>query len=193
MLIVLLIWCFSIGSVSAVTLYNVEYRYKTEKQIWVCEYVTSKISNLINVTVYCFITFIPIISLIMIYIRAAKALANHGIDSSNFAVKRRNAMNKKVVKLFTVIVCTFAVLTVPYFLYSISYYTCLYYGIIKTIMEIKTCTIILNIMILFNISNCCVNPLIYCKMHKDISRCVVNIERRILNNVCCLCRKISTE
>ena len=105
MLIVLLIWCFSIGSVSAVTLYNVEYRYKTEKQIWVCEYVTSKISNLINVTVYSFITFIPIISLITIYIRAAKALANHGIDSNNFAVKRRNAMNKKVVKLFTVIVC----------------------------------------------------------------------------------------
>ena len=191
-MILLLIWCFSIG-ISVVRIYNVEYRYKTETQIWVCEYVMSKARYLYNVTVYFFVTFIPIISLITIYIRAAKALAIHGLDSNNFAVKRRNAMIKKVVKLFTVIVCTFAVLTIPYFLYSFAYSTCVYYGIITTISEIKTCQIILNIMVLVITSNCCVNPLIYCKLHKDISRWVVNIERRILNNFCCLCRKISSE
>ena len=103
MLILLLIWCFSIG-ISVIAILDVEYRYKTEKRIWVCEYIMSKTSYIYNVTVYFFVTFIPIISLITIYIRAAKALAIHGLDSNNFAVKRRNAMNKKVVKLFTVIV-----------------------------------------------------------------------------------------
>ena len=192
MMKLLLIWCFCIGP-SVVTIYYIEYRCKTEEQIWVCEYVISKTTFLYNVAIYFFVTFIPIISLITIYIRAAKALENHGIDSNSFVVKRRNVMNKKVVKLFTVIVCTFALLTIPYFIYSFAYTTCLYYGIIKTIMEIEICTIILNIMVLVITSNCCVNPLIYCKMHRDISRCVVNIERRILNNFCCLCRKISTE
>ena len=191
MLLLLLIWCFSIG-VSVPARYEVEYRYKTGTHSWVCAFQISKISYIYNV-ILTFFTFIPmIISLITIYIRAAKALAIHGIDSNNFAVKRRNVMNKKVVKLFTVIVCTFAVLTIPYYLYYFSLSTCLYYGIIKTVLEIKTCGMILAIMIIVITSNSCVNPLIYCKMHKDISRWVVNIERRILNNFCCLCRKIST-
>ena len=192
MLILLLIWCLSIG-VSVLAIPDVKYLFKTENQIWVCKYIMSKTNYIYNVTVYFFVTLIPIISLITIYIRAAKALAIRGLDSNNSAVKRRNAMKKKVLKLFTVIVCTFAVLTIPYYLYSFAYTTCVYFGIIKTIMEIKICTKILNIMVLVITSNCCVNPLIYCKMHKDISRWVVNIQRRCLNTFCCLCRKNSTE
>ena len=191
MLLLLLIWCFSIG-VSLPAMYEVEHRYKTQTHSWVCAFAISKISYIYNL-ILTFIIIIPIIiSLITIYILAAKALAIHGLDCNNFAVKRRNVMNKKVVKLFTVIVCTFSVLTIPYYLYTFAFSTCLYYGIIKSLLEMKTCGMILSIMVLVITSNCCVNPLIYCKMHKDISRCAVNIERRILNNFCCLCRKIST-
>ena len=188
MLLLLLIWIFSVG-LSAPTLLNVEYRYKTKQQIWVCEYAMSQTSYFYNVTFFAFLTLIPLISLITFYIRAAKSMAINGIDSNNIAVKRRNAVNLKVVKLFTVIVCTFAILTIPFYLFNFAYSTCLYYDIIKTVLERRTCKIIFHLLTILIAFNCCVNPLIYCKMHRDVSTWVKDIERHFLNYFSCFCRK----
>ena len=188
LLLLFLIWTISV-SLSAPISLNVEYLYKTEQQFWACEYAMSQTSYFYNVTFFACLTFIPLLSLITFYIRAAKSLAIHGIDSNNIAIKRRNAMNKKVVKLFTVIVCTFAVLTIPYYLYNFAYSTCLYYGIIKTVLEMRTYGIIFFLLTMLIAFNCCVNPLIYCKMHRDVSKCVTDIERRFLNYFSCFCRK----
>ena len=187
MLLLLLIWIFSV-CLSVPTLLNVEYRYKTEQQIWVCESAKSKTSYFYNLTFIGFMTLMALISMVTFYIRAAKSLSIHGIEGNNIAVKRRNAVNLKVVKLFTVIVFTFAILTIPYYLYMFVYSICLYYDIIKTVLERKTCKFIFYLLTILFAFNCCVNPLIYCKMHRDVSKCVTDIERRFLDYFSCFCR-----
>ena len=190
-LFLIVIPLFSIAA-SIPAIYNVKYRYYPGKHVWVCEYVITKTSYLWN-TISSVIIFIPIISLMTIYVRAAKALVINGIDSNNLAIKRRNAVNKKVIKLFTVIVCIFALLTIPSAALSILFNICVYNGIIKSNSVITAFGIILHILVVLLIFNYCVNPLIYRKMHKDVSRCVSDLERRILNKFSCFCRMVSNE
>ena len=189
-LLLLLIWCFSI-CVSLPATLNTKYRYKTETHSWVCEFTISKTSYLYNVIYFAFNTLISITSLIIIYTRAVKGLTIKGVNTNNIAAKRRETMNKRVVKLFTVVVCTFAVLTIPFYIFSIGTATYGYYNLTKSALADNILKIISKILIILASFNSCVNPLIYSKMHKDIRGCVTDINRRFSNYFSCCCRKIS--
>ena len=190
-LILLLIWASAIGA-SVSSLQSSYYRYEPKIGAWVCEILSWRTNYIYNITAFVISAFIPVTTLIIIYIRAARALEIQGLDANDVAVKKRKIVNQKVVKLFTVIVCLFAVLTIPFYIFSVVFSTCLRNGIITSALVIKIFIITFYILMILCSCSCCVNPLIYSRMHKDVCACVTEAKRRFSNYICCCCQKNST-
>lgn len=85
----------------------------------------------------------------------------------NSTAGKRIAENKKVIKMFIIIVSLFFSLTTPYSIY----YVTLNYMLTYRRSELDITVIMITNYVLFFLTtvNSCINPIIYARLHKDVN------------------------
>ena len=138
-------------------------------------------SSLIQVNLWVVYSFvIPNIIIVIIYSLTARALkANTLKHENNMAVQQRNKQNARIVRMFIIIVVVFFLLTIPYAIFCLyASYTLVHNASNSNVEMINK----INYILLIPASaNCCVNPLIYAKMQREINSYVRGIIKQIKN------------
>ena len=129
--------------------------------------------------------FIPGIHIIIIYSMTGVKLKASTLKHENArAMEQRMKQNVKVLKMFAVITITFFILTIPYGVYNL----CLFWNVLG-----NHDYIVLRIVIFLFFTNFCVNPIIYARMHKEISKYLRGFIHKIKRACCRCCSKTNQE
>ena len=169
------VWLSSMGVVLPETL---KYRV-TDYGCFPYEDAAEVTSSFIKATVYVvYSPFSPILLIIIVYYLTARALKMNTMrHENNRAMELRNKRNAKIVRMFIIIIMLYFLLTIPH---AISYIYGCYVFFVDTWNSnyeiINTMTYILSIPAS---ANCCVNPIIYARMHRDISKYLGSVIQRI--------------
>ena len=127
-------------------------------------------------------TLFPLILMATIYIATAIKLNGNRIAyaiANNRALLYRVKENKRVVKMFLIIVTMFFLLTTPY---SVYYFTFIYLSSTRRDqIDIKVLLSWNYGLFVVSIANCCVNPIIYVKFHRDVRRQIKRFGRPTRN------------
>ena len=136
-------------------------------------------SSFIKAAVYVIYSpLIPIVLIIIVYYLTARALKMSTLrHENNRAMELRNKQNAQVVRMFIIIIMVYFLLTIPC---AISYI----YGCYVFMVDIRNSNykIIYTITYVLSIpasANCCINPIIYARMHRDISKYLASIIQRM--------------
>ena len=126
-----------------------------------------KVENVIFVGCWMTITSVlPLTIIASIYVAAAiKLNRNTAVEAANNrTLLIRLRKNKKVVRMFVVVVITFFVLTTPY---TINYFMQICLG---SELDTKVKEKWNYGLFVISASNSCINPIIYNKMHEEVNR-----------------------
>ena len=142
-------------------------------------------SSFINSTmIIVYSMFIPGIVIAVIYCLTGVALRASTIKHENYrAMEHTKKQNAKIVKMFAIIVIIYFVLTIPYAV-------CTFYGNYLFLYDAShqiaasTYTLMHILQILFY-ANSCVNPIIYAKMHREINQYLRRAIQKIKETCCC--------
>ena len=157
------VWLSSIGVVLSETL-----KYQLNEETCFI-YMNAGTSSFIKATVYVvYSPFGPAVLIAIVYFLTARALKKNTMrHDNNRAMEQRNKQNAKIVRMFIIIIMVYFLLTIPY---AISYiYECYVFFVDKWNSNFKIINTITYILSIPASANCCVNPIIYAKMHRDIS------------------------
>ncbi len=91
-------------------------------------------------------------------------------NNNNVAMNQRRAENKRVVKMFIIIVLLFFAFTTPYSVLYVAFNYLLIFH--KDDVDINTAIKWNYALFVITTANSCFNPLIYAKLHKDVSKFV---------------------
>ena len=187
------------GSIAAVWLLsvaiNIPYSLRIHLEHNACVPTNSKIVSDKNFVVFTGIFVLYnwcISSLIMmfVYYFTARSLKASSMKHDNSrAMEQRNRQNAKAVKMFAVVIIVFFLLTVPY---GVFYFFATYmFTYRKTSVEVTLLKTLNHILFVAASANCCVNPLIYAKMHREVKRYVREVLQQIARILCKCCHKES--
>ena len=154
---------------------------------WSTNYnILDKRSSLLAVAIWVvYSMIIPNFIIFIVYCLTARALKENTVKHDNRrAMEQINKQNARIVRMFIIIVVTCFLLTMPYAIF------CLYASyVLGHDLSYSNGSVInqLNYILLIPASaNCCVNPIIYAKMHREINGYLRNIIQRIIG-ACCQC------
>ena len=126
--------------------------------------------------------FLPSLILALCYINITRQLRYGELhhDNAQVVLQQIRLENKKVVRMFTIIVCIYLVLTLPFAMLQIVQII-----LIRVAPNLLTPSIAKHLISLYlilpnvTVLNSCVNPVVYAKMHKDINRFLRGIWRKM--------------
>ena len=121
--------------------------------------------------------FIPGIHIIIIY-----SMTGIKLKASTLKHENVRAMEHK---MFAVITITFFILTIPYGVYNL----CLFWNVLGNHDSI----VVSRIVVFLFFTNFCVNPIIYARMHKEISKYLRGFIHKIKRACCRCCSKTNQE
>eukprot|EP00112_Aurelia_sp_Birch-Aquarium-sp1_P011800 Seg2482.1 transcript_id=Seg2482.1/GoldUCD/mRNA.D3Y31 product="C3a anaphylatoxin chemotactic receptor" protein_id=Seg2482.1/GoldUCD/D3Y31 len=147
----------------------------------------SDVEFLVLFTIWAFIGWIlPFFVIFVLYRRCIKILQkNHFKGIENETMRRRLKENKRVVKMFIIVVSLFFLVTFPFVatLLGINYRIRFSKPSLKTFrlmrITLESLTVVLAL-------NGCLNPFIYAKMHQSFNAFVVKVWKRLK------CQKVAT-
>lgn len=114
---------------------------------------------------------IPLFIIAYCYAVCIRRLNDNGINKDNSAsAVRRRQENKRVVKMFILIVALFFIFTIPHSIIDLFRYID---NKSDAVVILHECSVI---VVLFN---SCTNPFIYARMHRDVNRFIVRAWRRL--------------
>eukprot|EP00112_Aurelia_sp_Birch-Aquarium-sp1_P004113 Seg1467.7 transcript_id=Seg1467.7/GoldUCD/mRNA.D3Y31 product="C3a anaphylatoxin chemotactic receptor" protein_id=Seg1467.7/GoldUCD/D3Y31 len=135
-------------------------------------FMTAKESN-IYVVMWIFSgSLLPLLIISILYGLCIKKLKEGKLKEENESMKKRNAQNRKVVKMFIIIVGIFFLCTMPYSIYYVATNFMLTYrreSVDRFLIWILNYTL----FVLTNV-NSCINPFIYAKLHQGMNTFVGN-------------------
>lgn len=133
-----------------------------------CRVISGKVMTVKELTSYNWVWMaanwiLPLVILCVLYSRCTKKLRENKLKySQNETMKKRADENKRVVKMLSIVVFAFFMLTIPYtFFYMVAYAP-------QHMDFILVLTLNYALSVLTSI-NSCVNPFIYARMHKEIN------------------------
>ena len=164
---VIVVWTVSIAIISP-------YMYHlTIIQDTICYDIWDPKTKFIYFTVVQTIScFLAVFIMIIVYSLSAIRLFRHAAipGDNKVGTKRRIRQNQRVTRMFGGIVFIFFTLTTPY---AISFFVVAYYGTyaLEVYFEHEKLFFYMN-QLLYAVAalNCCVNPFIYAKMHRNMKR-----------------------
>ena len=115
--------------------------------------------------------FLAVITMVVVYTLSAVRIYQHtlpGSENNKKAECRRMKQNKNITKMFGRIVLVFFTLTTPN---SIFFFVQAYIGTFREDLffkEYKKFFYISQVLYAVSALNCCVNPIIYARMHKNM-------------------------
>ena len=145
-------------------------------------------SFIISTIMIVYSMFIPGIVIAVIYCLTGVALRANTLIHENYrAMEHTNKQNAKVVKMFALIVIVYFVLTMPYAVCTF-YVNYLLLHDAPHQVAASTYTLMHILRIPFY-ANCCVNPIIYAKMHREINQYLRRVTLKIKEACCCKTNK----
>ena len=156
-------------------IYFFRVRYSSESNMCRVIYKDNMEDTIHTLSMFIIQMVLPIIIMSVMYGITLRRLWSQGIqklgaDSTFLAIREKR--NKKSTKLLLTVVIVFFVLTLPFHIFYI-WYTINYQTIHpENKSEIKN---IYHILVLILLSNSCVNPLIYARLHKSFRRTTLRI------------------
>ena len=169
------VWLSSIGVVLPETL-----KYKvTEYGCFPYEDAAAASSSFIKATVYVvYSPFGPVVLIAIVYFLTARALKKNTMrHDNNRAMEQRNKQNAKIVRMFIIIIIVYFLLTIPH---AISYiYGCYVFFVDTWNSNYKIINTITYILSIPASANCCVNPIIYARMHREMTTYLGSITKRL--------------
>ena len=127
--------------------------------------------------------FVPSVIMGIVYFLTSRALrANTVKHDNNRAMQLTDKQNAKIVRMFIIIVAVFLLLTMPYSI-------CYMYGSYLVLFDesspnYKLISPIIYILLIPASANCCVNPVIYAKMHREVNGYLRTILQKIKRVFC---------
>ena len=140
----------------------------------------SDAESLLWLTIWAFIGWImPLIIICVLYRRCIKTLQkNHFKSIGNETMRKRLKENKRVVKMFIIVVSLFFLATFPFVATLLG----LNYSLKFSIPSLKTLRMMrmaLESLMVPLALNGCLNPFIYAKMHQTFNAFAVKVWRRL--------------
>ena len=142
--------------------------------------------NLVAITLfYVYSMFIPGITIASVYCTSGIALKASTFKHENVrAMELRKKQNSIVLKFFAVVSICFFILTMPYGIRNL--YVCYMHRHKLTHLRYETTYILEDVLSMLFYTNFCVNPIIYAKLHREISIYLRKFIQEI-NRACCQC------
>ena len=169
------VWLSSIGVVLPEML-----KYQLTKQgCFSNEDAVVSTSSFIKATVFVvYSPFGPAVLIPIVYFLTARALKKNTMrHDNNRAMEQRNKQNAKIVRMFIIIIMVYFLLTIPH---AISYiYGCYVFFVDTWNSNYKIINTITYILSIPASANCCVNPIIYAKMHREMTTYLGSITKRL--------------
>ena len=163
----LLVWLFAFGNAMP---YMLSIGMQDGKY---CRVISGKVMTVKELTSYNWVWMagnwiLPMVILCVLYSRCMKKLRNNKLKySQNETMKKRADENKRVVKMLSIVVIAFFMLTIPYTLFYMGMsYMVAYAPQHMNLILILTLNYALSLLTSIN---SCVNPFIYARMHKEIN------------------------
>ena len=131
---------------------------------------------------------IPVILIIIVYSMTGIALKSSTFKhENNRAMELRKRENMKVLKMFLEITISFVILTVPFGIWSLRFYSMVWHT--SSNIQIKTEFILLSVFSTLFCTNFSINPIIYAKMHREVNQFLRRLIKRVKTTFCLRCSK----
>eukprot|EP00794_Sanderia_malayensis_P020283 gene20283-22269_t len=173
---IIVVWLVALGITVP---YAISQGVDKDQSICIDQGVLSKKAR--NIYVTCWIVTgwgIPFIVISILYSICVFELMSKK-KSNSVTVKQRRDENKRVVKMFLIIVSLFFIFTTPYSLMYVTFNYLLTYKReavdINAIMKWNYALFVLTTL------NSCMNPIIYAKLHREINPFVKKLAGRVFN------------